>query len=86
MEHHFVLDLYRQGYTTFPPVTSLLNYSDFDTKGVGRVEHSFCCCEMSMTTDKCFASQIERSTREARLEIKKDREEMRKLQIKWHVK
>ena len=86
MKYHFVLPLYRQGYTTFPRVTSLHNYSDSGTKGVGRAEHSFCCHEIGMTTDKSLAFQIEESTREARLQMKKDREEMRRLQVKWHMK
>ena len=82
MKYHFVLDLFRQGYVTFPRVTSLLNYLDFGTKGVGHVKHSFCCHEIGMTTDKSSAFQIVKSTREARLEMQKDRDEMRRLQIK----
>ena len=62
MKYHFVLDLYRQRYTTFPRATSLLNYSDFGTKGVGRVKHSFCYHQIGMTTDKSFAFQIEQGT------------------------
>ena len=86
MKYHFVLDLYRQGYTTFPRVASLHNYSGFGTKGVGRAKHSFCCHEIGMITDKSLAFHIEKSTREARLQMKKDREEMRRLQVKWRVK
>ena len=71
---------------TFPRVTSLLNYSDFGTKGVGHVKHSFCCHEIGMTTDKSSAFPIEKSTRAAHLEMKKDREEMRRFQVKWHMK
>ena len=67
-------------------MTSLLDYSDFGTKGVGRVKHSLCCHEIGMTTDKSLAFQIEKSTQEARLQMKKDREEMRRLQVKWHMK
>ena len=74
------------GYTTFSRVTSLLNYSDFGTKGVGRVKHSFCCHEIGMTTDKSLAFQIEKSTKVAREKMKQDRETMRKITQKWHKK
>ena len=39
-----------------------------------------------MTTDKSFAYQIEESTAEARQELKKDRETMRKITQKWNKK
>ena len=78
MKYHFVLDLFRQGIVTFPRVTSLLNYSDFGTKGVGAVKY-----EIGMTTDKSPAFQIQKYTRQARLEMQKDREEMQRLQLKW---
>ena len=84
-KYHSVLNLYRQGNTTFPRVTSLHNYSGFGTKRVGRAKHSFCCHEIGMTTDKSLAFQIEKSTHEARLQMK-DRDEMRRLQLKWHTK
>ena len=86
MKYHFVLDFYRLGYCIFPRVTSLLNYSDFGTKGVGRVKHSFCCHEIGMTTDKPLAFQIEKSTKEAREDLKKDCDTMRKITQKWHKK
>ena len=63
MKYHFVLDLFRHGIVTFPRVTSLLNYSDFGTKGVGVVKCSFCFHEIGMTTDKSLAFQIEKSTK-----------------------
>ena len=86
MKYHFVLDFYRLGYCTFPRVTSLLNYSDFGTKGVGRVKHSFCCHEIGMTTDKSLAFQIEKYTKKASEELKKDRDTMRKITQKWNKK
>ena len=64
-------------------MTSLLNYSDFGTKGVGTVKHSFCCHKIGMTTDKSPAFQIQKSTRQAQQEMQKDREEMQRLQLKW---
>ena len=79
MKYHFVLDFYCLGYCTFPRVTSPLNFLDFGTKGVGRVKHSFCCHEIGVTTDKSFVFQIEKSTKEARHELKKDRENMRRI-------
>ena len=82
--YHFVLDFHRLGYCTFPRVTSLLNYSDFGTKGVGIVKHSFCCHEIGMTTEKSLAFQIGKSTKEAREELKQDRENMRKITQKWN--
>ena len=66
MKYHFVLDFYRLRYCTFPRITFLLNYSDFGTKGVGRVKHSFCCHKIGMTMDNSLAFQIEKSTKAAR--------------------
>ena len=86
MKYHFVFDFYRLGYCTFPRVTSLLNYSDFGIKGVGIVKHYFCCHEIGMTADKSIEFQIEKSTKEAREELKKDRETMRKITQKWNNK
>ena len=86
MKYHFVLDFYRMGYCAFPCVTSLLNYSDFGTKGVGRVKHSFYRHEIGMSTNKSFAFQIEKSTKEAQHELKKDRETMQKITQKWNKK
>ena len=82
MKYHFVLEFYRLGYCTFPRVTFLLKFSDFGTKGVGRVKQT---C-FSMHTDKSFAFQIEESTKEALQDLKKDRETMRKITQKWNKK
>ena len=79
-----VLDFYRLGYCTFLRVTSILNLSDFGTKGVCRLKHSFCCHEIGMTTDKSLAFQVEKSAKAACEEMKQDCETMQKITQKWH--
>ena len=54
----------------------LLSFTVIGTKGVGRVKHSFCCHEIGVTTDKSFAFQIEKSTKEDLQDLMKDRETM----------